>query len=30
MGEEKVGGGGLNRVGRWISMDNYATMHKIL
>ena len=30
VGEEKVGGGSLNRVGRLISMDNYAAMHKIL
>ena len=30
MGEAKVGGGSLNRVGSGSNMDNYAAMHNIL
>ena len=30
VGEAKVGGGSLNRVGSGSNMDNYAAMHNIL
>ena len=30
MGEAKVGGGSLNRVGSGSNMDNYAAVHNIL